>query len=70
VGRRARPSERPTHLGRERRLLSAHLCDSRGKSLVPSGPPVHRVPCEGRAGPSVCCPHRELKPGSEKQLQG
>lgn len=48
---RARPSEGQTNLGNQRRLLSAHISDSRGKVLVPSRP-------ERRLSkPFDCSPH-------------
>jgi len=64
MGGRAKPSERQTHLGNQRRLLFAHISDFRGKQVAPSGPPdaQHRGPGEGGADPSGCCPHGELKP--------
>jgi len=55
--------------GSQRRLLTAHMFESRGKGLAPSGHPVHRGPNKGRAGPSGCYPHGELNPGSKNQLQ-
>jgi len=61
LGGRAKPSEGHTRLGSQKRLHSAHISDSRGKHIVPSGPPVYRGPRKDRAGPSGCCPHRELK---------
>jgi len=41
VGGRAKPSEGQTPLGSQKRLHSAHISDSRGKYLTPSGTPVH-----------------------------
>jgi len=41
VGGRAKPTERQTHLGNQKRLHSAHISDDRGKYQTPSGTLVH-----------------------------
>jgi len=41
MGGRAKPSERQTRLGNQKRLHSAHISDARGKHQTPSGTLVH-----------------------------
>jgi len=46
----AKPLEGKTNLGSQKRLHSAHISDSRGKHLMPSGTSVHRDPEKGMTG--------------------
>jgi len=43
--------------------------DQKGKCLAPSGHPVNWDMREVGPGPSGCCPHEELKPSTEEQIQ-
>jgi len=77
AGGRAKPSEVQTCLGSQKRPHSAHISDSRGKHLTPSGTPVHRGPRKGWAGLSGCClsgswntaPQERLRAQDQRQDQ-
>jgi len=58
VGGRAKPSERQTRLGNQKRLHSAHISDARGKHQTPSGTLVHGSSRKGRRRSSWLLPPR------------
>jgi len=66
VGGRDGHSEVHTCLGNQRRLLSAHISDSRGKRLAQSGPPAHRDPEEVGADPCCSCSQGQLKANEQE----
>jgi len=56
LGGRAKPSERQTHLGNQKRLHCAHISDARGKHQTQSGTLVHGSSRKGRRRSSWLLP--------------
>jgi len=62
VGGRAKPSEGQTRLGSQKRLYSAHISDSRGKHLIPSGTLVQALLLAALMESSKAHPQEPLQP--------
>jgi len=60
LGGRAKPSERETRMGSQKRLHSANISDSRGKHQTPSWTLVHRGSRKRQHNPPGSCPRKEL----------
>jgi len=70
VGGRAKPSERQTHLGNQKRLHSAYVTDYRRKHQTPSGTLVHGRSWKGRRRSSwLLLPRRAHKQHPTRKLE-
>jgi len=60
-GKESKPSEGQTCLGIQKRIHSAHISDSRGKHLTPSGTSVHGGPGKRQCRPSWLPPSQRAQ---------